>query len=443
MMLSSIPPSLLAVIVLVVGALIILALAAPLTQRPALVSGLTFLTAISAALVAFTDPGTRIATLGLAGVAAIVGLMVPTLELELPVQRPEAGALVLLGASGAVALATSADLLQLALGLEVLSLSAVVLIGMSAGRRPVEAAFKYFVLATVSLSALLFGVGLIYLATGNIGFPSLASAPSPLVIAGVALIGVGIAFELALVPLHWGALDAYTAASPGIAGFIMAASKLAAALALGRLALSSGVALDAVLALIGVFSIIWGTVGAVSQRDLRRMLAYSAIVHAGFIALAAGSGVEGRVAAAFYGLIYGAMALLTFAALSGRGSGPVPLSTLTAEGLGTTRSLALSLGLLSLAGVPPLPGFWAKLAVLGPAWTNAGALPTVIAVAGGVAGALYYLRPVPNLLASLRLPDVAPPSPRSAIALAGLAVTVLGLIPGFAWALAILATSAR
>jgi NADH-quinone oxidoreductase subunit N len=137
------------------------------------------------------------------------------------------------------------------------------------------------------------------------------------------------------------------------------------------------------------------------------------------------------------------MALLTFAALSGRGSGPVQLSTLTAEGLGTTRSLALSLGLLSLAGVPPTPGFWAKLAVLGPAWTNAGTLPTVIAVAGGVAGALYYLRPVPNLLASLRLPEVTRPSSRSAMALAGLAVTVLGLIPGVAWALAILATSAR
>jgi NADH-quinone oxidoreductase subunit N len=192
-----------------------------------------------------------------------------------------------------------------------------------------------------------------------------------------------------------------------------------------------------------VLSIVGGTIGAVSQRDLRRLLAYSAVVHAGFIALAAGSGVEGRVAAAFYGLIYGAMALLTFAALSGRGAGAVSMSTLTAEGFGAGRSLALTLALFSLAGVPPTPGFWAKLAVLGPAWTNAGALATVIAVAGGVAGALYYLRPVPNLLASLRMPTAARPTSRSALALAGLTITILGLVPGIAWALAILATSTR
>jgi NADH-quinone oxidoreductase subunit N len=260
---------------------------------------------------------------------------------------------------------------------------------------------------------------------------------------GIALVGVGIAFELALVPLHWGALDAYTAASPGIAGFVMAASKLAAALALGRLALAAGTSLDMVLGVIGVLSIIWGTVGAVSQQDLRRMLAYSAVVHAGFIALAAGSGVEGRVAAAFYGLIYGAMALLTFASLSGRGAGAISMSELSNGGLGAGRSLALSLALLSLAGVPPTPGFWAKLAVLGPAWTNSGPLATVIAVAGGVAGALYYLRPVPNLLASLRLPEAPRPSSRSAIALAGLTVAVLGIVPGIAWALAILATATR
>ncbi len=314
---------------------------------------------------------------------------------------------------------------------------------MSAGRAPVEAAFKYFVLATVSLSALLFGLGLVYLATGSIAFPSLSGSPSPLVVAGIALIGVGIAFELALVPLHWGPLGAYTAASPGIAGFVMAASKLAAALALGRLALAAGVELDDVLAVIGVLSIVWGTVGALAQQDLRRLLAYSAVVHAGFIALAAGSGVEGRIAAAFYGLSYAAMSLLTFAAISGRGSGAVPLSRLTAEGLGAGRSLALTLALLSLAGVPPTPGFWAKLAVLGPAWTNAGPLVTTIAVAGGVAGALYYLKPIPNLLASLRLPEVARPTSRSAMMLAGVAVTVLGIVPGVAWALAILATGTR
>lgn len=441
--LATIPPHLLAVAILVIGALVILALVAPLSDKPAVVSGLTLATAVIAAAVGFTDPTTRLATIGLAAVAGIAGLLIPSIELELPVQRPEVGALLLLGASGGVALATAADLLQLAVGLEVLGLSAVVLIGMGAGKAPLEAAFKYFVLATVSLSTLLFGLGLVYLATGSIAFPTLSGSPSPLLVAGVALIAVGIAFELALVPLHWGALDAYTAAAPGVAGFVMAASKLAAALALGKLAVAAGVVLDDVLVAAGVLSIVWGTVGAMSQRDLRRMLAYSAVVHAGFIALAAGSGADGRVAAVFYGLIYGAMALLAFAALSGSGTGTLPLTALMRNGLGSGRALALSLALLSLAGVPPTPGFWAKLAVLGPAWTHAGPLATILAVAGGVAGALYYLKPLPNLLAAARRPDALAPSTRPAMALAGLAVTILGLIPGLAWTLATLAAAAR
>jgi NADH-quinone oxidoreductase subunit N len=440
-LLQSTPPHLLAIIVLVIGALMLLALAGQLSDRPASVQAITVGTALVAAFAGHFDPSTRIAILGLMTTVAVVGLLIPTVELELPVQRPEAGALVLLGASGAVALATSADLLQLAVGLEVLSLSAVILIGMSAGRAPLEAAFRYFVLATVSLSSLLFGLGLVFLATGSVAFPSLSGTPQPFVIAGLVLIGVGVAFELALVPLHWGALDAYTAASPAIAGFVMAASKLAAALALGRLAMAAGVSLDGILVTVGVLSILWGTVGALAQQDLRRLLAYSAVVHAGFIALAAGSGADGRVAAAFYGLIYGAMALLAFAALSGRGGGPILLSRIRDERFGTWRSLALIVALLSLAGVPPTPGFWAKLAVLGPAWTNAGPWPTVLAVAGGVAGALYYLKPLPNLLATLRETPLPRPSTKPAMALAGLAVIVLGIVPGLAWTLATLAAS--
>jgi NADH-quinone oxidoreductase subunit N len=163
------------------------------------------------------------------------------------------------------------------------------------------------------------------------------------------------------------------------------------------------------------------------------MLAYSAITHAGFIALAAGSGPNGLATAAFYAATYGSMAMLVFAALAGTGEQP-ELRT-----LGRWRVLALALGLFSLAGIPPMPGFWAKLAVLVVAWQFAGPLPTLIAVAGGVFSVLYYLRPVPDLFAALRGPEIAPTVRPSAVlgtVVAAVLVVVISFFPGLVWMLA-------
>jgi NADH-quinone oxidoreductase subunit N len=212
----------------------------------------------------------------------------------------------------------------------------------------------------------------------------------------------------------------------------MSASKLAAAYVLGRLALTAGIEFTQVLVWVSALTIVWGTFGAIAQAgSLRRMLAYSAITHAGFIGLAAGSGPHGLSTAAFYAAVYGSMAMLVFAALAGTGAQP-DLRT-----LGRWRALALGLGLFSLSGIPPTPGFWAKLAVLVIAWQFAGPIPTLIAVTGGVFSVLYYLRPVPDLLAALRGEDV-PLRPVTApgVVLAALAVVVLGVFPGLVWALA-------
>ena len=133
---------------------------------------------------------------------------------------------------------TGPDLLSATLGLETLSLSAVTLIALSRGRQPLEAAFKYFVLASISFAVLLFGLGLVYLATGSFAWPTLTSAEPAyrwLLLAGVLLVGLGFAYELALVPLHFGTVDAYTAGAPALSGFVMAASKIAAVIALSRL----------------------------------------------------------------------------------------------------------------------------------------------------------------------------------------------------------------
>jgi NADH-quinone oxidoreductase subunit N len=439
-----IPPALLAVTILVLGALLILTFTARLTDAPASVTTIGLLAVLVAAVPALgSDAITLVAVLAVLAATAIAMLLVPGAELQDTSQRPEVAALLLLGSAGAIALATAGELLSAALGLETLALSAAVLVALSRGERPLEAAFKYFVLSAISFSALIYGLGLIFLATGSFAWPSLANAEPAyrwLLVAGVVLVGLGMAYELALVPLHWGALDAYTAGAPGLAGYVMAAAKIGVVLGLGRLVVGAGAPLSVVLIGIGLVSIAWGTVGALAQREMRRMLAYSTVANAGFLALGLGCGPDGHAAAIFYAVTYALTALLIFAALAGRGTGPLAFRDVLGEGFGATRALGLSLGLLSLAGIPPTPGFWAKLAILDASWSALGLWPTLVAVIGGVAGVLYYLRPLPDLLAVARAAGTPTPTGFApAVWLAGAAVVFLGLMPGLAYALARLA----
>lgn len=426
-------PTYWAIFVLVAGAVLVLLFVSQLSANPRLVAyvGLPF-AIVAGVLGLFSPAPVALGVVALCGVCAVALLLIPVLEPAVPLHVAEASALLLLGTAGAVGLAQATDLLQAVVGLETLALSAVTLVALGAGDRSLEAAFKYIVLGAISLAALLYGLGLVYLGTGSLSFPTGDQiGGNPLVLAGIVLVGLGIAFELAVVPLHWGALDAYTAAAPGLAGFVMSASKLAAAFALGRIVIAAGVSLGQVFIWIGCITIIWGTFGAIAQaNNLRRMLAYSAITHAGFIGLALGSGPNGPTTAGFYAAAYGSMAMLVFAGLAGPW-------TLDLRTIGPWRALAVGLGLFSLAGIPPTPGFWAKLAVLVVAWQSAGWLPTLIAVAGGVFSVLYYLRPVPDLFAALRgTPGVsveARPVLVPGVVLAWVAVVVLSIFPGVAW----------
>jgi NADH-quinone oxidoreductase subunit N len=418
------------IVVLVAGAVVVLLLAQPISPHPRVVSLLGLPFAIVAAILGVQAPQPiALAVVALSIVCALALLVLPVLDSAVPAHVAEAAALLLLGTAGAIGLANATDLLQVVVGLETLALSAVVLVALGAGERTLEAAFKYIVLGAISLAGLLYGLGLVYLSTGSLAFPTAAQiGANPLTLAGVVLVGLGIAFELAIVPLHWGALDAYTAAAPGLAGFVMSASKLAAAFALGRLVLAAGLELGQILIWVGSLTIVWGTFGALAQAgDLRRMLAYSAITHAGFIGLALGSGPNGPTTAGFYAAVYGSMAMLVFAGLAGE-------RVIDLRRIGPLRALAVGLGLFSLSGIPPTPGFWAKLAVLVVAWQSAGSLPTLIAVGGGVFSVLYYLRPLPDLFAALRTPEaVRRPVLVPGVLVATLAVVVLGLFPGLAW----------
>ena len=225
----------------------------------------------------------------------------------------------------------------------------------------------------------------------------------------------------------------------------MASSKVAAVIALSRLigpltqdAAPLALPLSGVLVVIGLISIVWGTFAAIAQRELRRMLAYSAVANAGFLALVLGCGADGRAASIFYAIVYALTTVLAFAALAGRGPEPLAMSDLRLENLGALRALALVIALLSLAGIPPLPGFWTKVAVLDASWAVLGFWPTLIATLGGVFGALYYLRPLPDLLAIVRAAGAGrlPVSSTPAVLLAGVAVVFVAFAPAVVYALA-------
>ena len=425
------------IVCLAAGAIVILALVQPLSSRPATVAWIGVLAAVGCGALGFVYASgiPQLVTYAVGGFLLVAVGLAPALELEIKEQRPEVVALLLLAGAGAIGLAAGGDLLQLTVSMETLSLSAALLVVLGRGPVLTEAAFKYFLLAAVSMASLLYGLGLVYLSTGSFAFPALSAHPSALLVGGLVLMTAGFAFELALVPLHWGALDIYTSGPPAVAGAIMALSKLGAVVAIIRLAPAAGAHYLFVLAMVGLLSAVWATACALLQREVRRLLAYSAVAHAGLLAMGIGSGVAGRQAAIFYVIAYGATALLVFSALAGLGPEPIPFADLPRR-IGAARTIALVLGLMSLAGVPPLPGFWAKLALFRPAWQVLGPVPTAIGIATAVAAAVYYLNPVPDLWNSLRLPDVAGrPGLNPGVLLAGLFVAILTVVPGFLWAM--------
>lgn len=431
-----------AAILVVVDALALLALAHKLETRPRAVTVVGLLGAAAAVACGLGEGSgpVRYALLLAGVVAGGALLLLHTAEFFDARQRPEAAALILIGGVGAFVLALGRSMLELALGVEMLSLVGATLVALGRGQRPLEAGFKYFILTAVTFAMFLFGMALVFVGTGSLALPTATSAVGGmevLVTAGVALMVVGLAFKLALVPVHFGALDAYTAGPSAFVGFIMVASKMGAALAVARLVGGMGSGVAVMLLVVGLITIAFGVVASFAQTDLRRLLAYSAVAHAGFLAVAGSAGRVGADAAAYYVVGYGAAALLCFAALAGTGTGGFPVSWLgsSKRGLGRARSLLLLLGLLSLAGVPPLPGFWVKLAALEATWGAWGLLPTALAALGGVVGIIYYLRPMPDLLAAVKN-DAETPGGAAPVAVAlALLVLALGVAPSLAWIL--------
>lgn len=428
-------------IALVVGTLILLAFAPRIDRSRLLPPLIGVITTVFVFFFGTQASGLDRFALFVVPAVIVVGmLLLSSAELFDRRQSPEAAALMLIGGVGAIVLLDGKSMLELALGVEMISLVGAALVALGQGRRPLEAAFKYFVLTAVTFATLLFGMALVFFATGSLIVPALGAVSAnllPFAVVGVAMYAIGLLFKMAVVPVHFGALDAYTAGPSSFVGYVMVVSKLGAGVALARLVVGAGVVLELPLLLAGLVTIGFAVVASFAQTDLRRLLAYSAVAHAGFLAVALGSGDEGGQTVAFYVVGYGAAALLAYACLAGTGTGPLSLAALRPGGslqLGPARAVGLMIALMSLAGVPPFPGFWTKLAVLRICFEHWGVTATALAALGGVIGIIYYLRPLPDLLAQARATrSTSTIESLVAVGLLFAVMLVLSVAPSLAW----------
>ena len=326
--------------------------------------------------------------------------------------KPEYPVLILLSACGMGMMVSASDLLLLYVGLELQSLAAYVLASfMRRDTRSAEAGLKYFVLGALASGILLYGISLVYGFAGTTLFADIATAyagpRNTGLLFGLVFVFAGIAFKLAAVPFHMWTPDVYEGAPTPVTAFFASAPKVAAmAMALRVAVEAMGPAVDQwrqIVVFAALASIVLGAVGAIGQTNVKRLLAYSSINNVGFalIGLAAGS-AQGVAGVLFYLAVYIVMTLGSFLiVLQMRGSDGQPVETLASlSGLSRTRpalALALAIFMFSLAGIPPLFGFWAKYAVFDAA-VQAGLFPlAVIGIAASTIGAYYYLRVVKTM----------------------------------------------
>ncbi|MBC7989038.1 MAG: NADH-quinone oxidoreductase subunit NuoN [Luteimonas sp.] len=318
--------------------------------------------------------------------------------------KGEVPILMLFAVAGMMLLVSAGSLVLVYLGLEMLALSSYALVAIDRDS-PVasEAAMKYFVLGSLASGILLYGMSLVYGATGSLDLAAInaASVSDPMLLTGVVFLVAGIAFKFGAAPFHMWLPDVYHGAPTAITLFIGAAPKLAAFGMAYRL-LESGVGpmgdrWHLLMAGIAALSLVIGNVIALAQSNLKRMLAYSTISHVGFLFLAlAGGGAQGYAAGLFYAISYAIMAAAAFGAivvLSRRGFEADRIDDF--KGLNARNPWMAGLVLCimaSLAGVPPFLGFWAKLAVLRAALDGGLMWLAIVAIVCAVVGAFYYLR---------------------------------------------------
>ena len=362
--------------------------------------------------------------------------------------RFEYPVLLMLGTLGMCMMVSANDMLTLYIGLEMQSLAAYVLAAFHRNEtRSSEAGLKYFLLGSLASGILLYGISLIYGFAGTTSFPVLAellkgAAGSQIGVQfGLVFILAGLMFKVSAVPFHMWTPDVYEGAPTPVAAFFASAPKAAAMGLLVRVCVEAfgGMTFDwrQIVSFVAIASMILGAVGAIGQTNIKRLLAYSSIANVGFalIGLAAGTR-DGVSSVLFYMVVYLVMTLGSFlCVLQMRDADGQPVETLASlNGLSRSRkglSAAMAIFMFSLAGIPPLLGFWPKFAVFTAAIDAKLYLLAVIGVVASVVGAYYYLRVIKSMYFDEPAPGFAASNSRvngAMICVAALACSPLGML---------------
>ena len=354
-----------------------------------------------------SDPFSRLMKiLTLVGAAATLVMSVGFAKAE-KFDKFEYPVLIMLATLGMMLMVSANDMISLYLGLELQSLALYVVAAINRDSvRATEAGLKYFVLGALSSGMLLYGVSLVYGFTGNTGFEAVAATLGGGerqlgLVFGLVFVLAGLAFKISAVPFHMWTPDVYEGAPTPVTAFFAAAPKLAAMALFVRVTMEAFAPIAAdwqqIVVFISVASMLLGSFGAIGQRNIKRLMAYSSIGHMGFalVGLAANSqtGVRGVI---LYMLIYLAMTLGTFAVILAMRRNDTNVEQIDdlagISATNPTMANIMTIMMFSLAGIPPLAGFWAKWYVFLAAIDAQLYWLAVIGVLTSVVGAFYYLR---------------------------------------------------
>ena len=346
------------------------------------------------------------------GAAAAAILLAPRYFIAGGALRPEYPILILFAAIGMGMMVSAGDMLTLYVGLEMNSLASYVLASfMRQDERSSEAGLKYFVLGSLASGILLYGIALLYGFTGSTAFDGIAVALGDGVskgeLFGLVFVLAGLAFKISAVPFHMWTPDVYEGAPTPVTTFFASAPKVAAMGLTVRVAIEAlgpaGLDWQQVVIFVALASILFGAVAAIGQTNIKRLMAYSSINNVGFalIGLAAGT-PAGAAATMSYMAIYVVMTIGGFACiLQMRDADGRPVETIASlAGLSRSRkglAAALAIFMFSMAGIPPLFGFWAKFLVFDAAVAAGLTALAAFGIAMSVIGAFYYLKVIKTM----------------------------------------------
>jgi NADH-quinone oxidoreductase subunit N len=407
-------------LVLAIGAMVLLMMGAWRgDQSTAALSGFAVMLLILAGVVILLMPADKTVALGgsfvidsfsrylkLLVLVGSIGAILLSVEFlrDLQRRRFEYPILILLSTTGMLMLISAADLIALYLGFELMSLSLYVMAAIDRDNaRSTEAGLKYFVLGALSSGMLLYGASLIYGFTGTVSFAGIAQAAGDGGLGltfGLVFLFAGLCFKVSAVPFHMWTPDVYQGAPTSVTAFFAAAPKVAAIAIFMRVSITAfpGIApqWQQIVVFVSIASMALGSFAAVGQRNIKRLMAYSSIGHMGFalVGLAAGTsdGIQGVLV---YMAIYVAMTLGTFACIISMRRQGKPVEDISdLAGLARTKPVMaffFAMLMFSMAGVPPLAGFFAKFYVFLAAIQAGLFTLAVLGVLTSVVGAYYYL----------------------------------------------------